>query len=456
MFMSLNGILLTLTLLVTSNITFAQTNCVNQLADLSYIMKSKEQGLLRYESNLPVANFSYQTDLAFSDYLAFAYQHILAKNPRASMPCPIFTDTYQHLVKQQQRTSTPNIVDLIAPFELRQNDNHKAVLLIHGLTDSPFTYHDLAQIYFQQGYTVRTLLLPGHGTAADALSNINAKQWQQATAYAIKRTVKDFDQVILGGYSTSAALLLNYLTVQPVNSKIKALMLFSPATEPHNKNGWLAKWIDRIPFVNWIDKDADIDFAKYESFPFNAATAADDAMHSIALSTLMKRPLPNLPIFSVIIDVDTTIDTHASLQFLTALHDVKARPANSLDTLVYYGDAKKITRDFPDDYTLLNPQCKSSACKNIHGISHIAVVNSPNNPYYGIADVYRNCGSYLDDDTLYKLCKTTKTPNIGERTAENIAAFPTFQRLTYNPYFTEQAHYIKQFIKQVEGFQGNQ
>lgn len=456
MFMSLNGILLTLTLLVTSNITLAQTNCINQLADLSYIMKSKQQGLLRFESSRLATDFSYQTDLAFSDYLAFAYQYILAKNPRASMPCPILTDTYQHLVKQQQRTSTPNIVDLIAPFELRQNNNHKAVLLIHGLTDSPFTYHDLAQIYFQQGYTVRTLLLPGHGTAADALSNINAKQWQQATAYAIKRTVKDFDQVILGGYSTSAALLLNYLTVQPVDSKIKALMLFSPATEPHNKNGWLAKWIDRIPFINWIDKDADIDFAKYESFPFNAATAADDAMHSIALSTLIKRPLPNLPIFSVMSDVDTTIDTRASLQLLTALHDVKARPANRLDTLVYYGDATKITRDFPDDYTLLNPQCKSSTCKNIHGISHIAVVNSPNNPYYGIADVYRNCGSYLDDDALYKLCKTTKTPNIGERTAENIAAFPTFQRLTYNPYFTEQAHYIKQFIKQVEGFQGNQ
>lgn len=456
MFMSLNGILLTLTLLTTSSLAIGQTNCVTQLTDLNYIMNSKKQGLLRFEKSNANTDFSYQSEQAFSDYLSFAYQHILAANPRASMPCPVLTDTYQLLVKQQQRTSPPNIVDLIAPFELRQNNNHKAVLLIHGLTDSPFTYHDLAQIYFQQGYTVRTLLLPGHGTAADALSSINAKQWQQAVDYAIKRTIKDFDQVILGGYSTGAALLLNYLTVKPANPKITALMLFSPATEPHNKNGWLAKWIDRIPFVNWIDKDADIDFAKYESFPFNAATAADDAMRSIALPELIERQLPNLAIFSVMSDVDTTIDTRASLLLLSALHDVKIRPANSLDTLVYYGDKTTITSDFPKDYRVLNPQCKNATCKNIHGISHIAVVNSPDNPYYGIAGAYRNCGSYLDDDTLYKQCKTTEKPNIGERTAENIAAFPTFQRLTYNPYFTEQALYIKQFIKQVEGSQDNQ
>ncbi|WP_304183309.1 alpha/beta hydrolase [Pseudoalteromonas prydzensis] len=454
--MSLNGILLAVVLLTTSSFTISQTDCVTQLTDLDYIMKSKQQGLLRFENSKPTTEFSYQSTQTYSDYLSFAYQHILTANPRALMPCPIQTATYQLLVKQQLRPSMANISDLIAPFELRQNNARKAVLLIHGLTDSPFTFHDLAEIYFEQGYNVRTLLLPGHGTAADALSRVTAKQWQQAVNYAIARTSKDFDQVILGGYSTGATLLVNYLAVQPSNPKITALMLFSPATAPHNKNGWLAKWIDYIPFVNWIDKDADIDFAKYESFPFNAAAAADDAMSNITLHKLMQRPLPNLPIFSVMSDVDTTIDTRASLQLLSTLHDATARPANRLDTLIYYGDKNTITSDFPADYIILNPQCKNTACKKIHGISHIAVVNSPNNPHYGAQGHYRNCGSYLDDDALYAHCKTTKKPNIGERTAENVAAFATLQRLTYNPYFDEQAGYIRQFIQQVEGLQGKQ
>lgn len=454
--MSLNGILLAVVLLTTSNFAISQTNCVTQLTDLNYIMQSKQQGLLRFEKNKPTTDFAYQTMQTYRDYLSYAYQHILNANPRASMPCPIQTATYQLLVKQQQRPSTPNIADLIAPFELRQNNTRKAVLLIHGLTDSPFTFHDLAQIYFEQGYNVRSLLLPGHGTAADALSRVTAKQWQQAVNYAIARTSKDFDQVILGGYSTGATLLVNYLTVQPSNPKITALMLFSPATAPHNKNGWLAKWIDYIPFVNWIDKDADIDFAKYESFPFNAAAAADDVMRSIALSKLSKRSLPNLAVFSVMSDVDTTIDTRASLQLLSTLHDATARPANRLDTLLYYGDKNTINSDFPKDYKVINPQCQTATCKNIHGISHIAVVNSPNNPHYGAQGHYRNCGSYLDDDVLYSECKTTKEPNIGERTAANVLAFATLQRLTYNPYFDEQAGYIRQFIQQVEGLQGKQ
>ena len=228
--MSLNGILLAIVLLTTSNFAISQTNCVTQLTDLNYIMQSKQQGLLRFEKNKPTTDFAYQTMQTYRDYLSYAYQHILNANPRASMPCPIQTATYQLLVKQQQRPSTPNIADLIAPFELRQTNTRKAVLLIHGLTDSPFTFHDLAQIYFEQGYNVRTLLLPGHGTAADALSRVTAKQWQQAVNYAIARTSKDFDQVILGGYSTGATLLVNYLTVQPSNPKITALMLFSPAT----------------------------------------------------------------------------------------------------------------------------------------------------------------------------------------------------------------------------------
>ena len=60
MFMSLNGILLALILLMTPNLAISQTNCVTQLTDLDYIMKSKEQGLLRFENSKPTTEFSYQ------------------------------------------------------------------------------------------------------------------------------------------------------------------------------------------------------------------------------------------------------------------------------------------------------------------------------------------------------------------------------------------------------------
>jgi len=262
---------------ILSHLAAAQ-DCITQSSSFSFILKAKQQGLFRFENEHTHQSFNYQALLPFQRYLDYAYDHINKANPRANLPCPVITDTYKQLVKQGVRTTNPNIADIIAPFELKHPASNKVALLIHGLTDSPFTYHDLARIYYEQGYSVRTLLLPGHGSAASALQNVDVKQWQKAVNYGVNRALTDFDEVILGGYSTGAALVIDYLTKQTPSPKIKALMLYSPGTEPHNKNGWLAKWIDATPFVDWIDKDADIDFAKYESFPFHAAAASYDAM----------------------------------------------------------------------------------------------------------------------------------------------------------------------------------
>ena len=441
-------------LLLAATITFtaqAQVQtCLEQLADTQFIINSKEQGLLRFENDTPAPSFNFADNRAFSDYLHYAYQHIALKNPRAAMPCPVLTDTYKLLMSQGTRPALATINDLIAPFELRQNNNQKAVLLIHGLTDSPFTFHDLAAFYYQQGYSVRTILLPGHGTAPSALSSISAKQWQQVTHYAIKQTVNDFDQVLLGGYSTGAALIIDYITSQSVSAKIAAAMLFSPASEPHNKNGWLAKWIDYIPFVNWIDEDSDVDFAKYESFPFGAAAAADEAMSAISITNIKKRTIPNLAIFSAFSEVDTTIDNQVTLQLLNTLHNPKKRPANKLDRLVFYGDTAAIPANFANSYTVINPQCNNDLCSSVYDMSHIAVPNAPANKYYGVSSHYRNCGSYLDDDELYLQCKNNRNPNMGERTADNLAQYVPLQRLTFNPYFDELTQQMAIFINAVE------
>ncbi|WP_166421132.1 alpha/beta fold hydrolase [Pseudoalteromonas sp. Z1A8] len=434
---------------VFSHIAVAQ-NCISQASDFKFIIKSKQQGLLRFENEYTHQRFNYQALLPFSDYLDYEYKHINKAKPHANMPCPVITQTYRQLVTQGKRKPDPTIADIIAPFELTYPNSNKVALLIHGLTDSPFTYHDLAQVYYQQGYTVRTILLPGHGSAASALLNVEVSQWQQAIKYGVERSVQDFDEVILAGYSTGAALLIDYATKQTVSPKIKALMLYSPGSEPHNKYGWIAKWIDAIPFVNWIDKDADVDFAKYESFPLNAAAASYDAMSLASISSLNKRPALKLPIFSVLSDIDTTIDTRTTLKLLSTLHQGNSVKYKPLDTLVLYGNTDILPPDFTSDYIVSNPQCTTLQCKKIHGISHIAVVNSPQNPHYGINATYRNCGSFINDDLLYKTCKTTKKPQLGERTSANLKDYPALQRLTYNPHFAELKMQISTFIKNVE------
>jgi len=44
-----------------------------------------------------------------------------------------------------------------------------SVVLIHGLTDSPYTMHAVAELFVRQGYAVFVPRMPGHGTIPGAL-----------------------------------------------------------------------------------------------------------------------------------------------------------------------------------------------------------------------------------------------------------------------------------------------
>lgn len=59
-------------------------------------------------------------------------------------------------------------------------------------------------------------------------------------------------------------------------------MLFLLVSELYNKNGWLVKWVDVILFVNWIDKDVDLDFVKYELFLFSVVLVSYEVMSCIS------------------------------------------------------------------------------------------------------------------------------------------------------------------------------
>ena len=243
-------------------------DCISLNRDFSQLQQAKTKGLYRHSNSSDKTEFNYAGQSTFADYLAYSRQMINSNNPQASRPCPIATPV---TVLRQQRQDELRVADLIAPFELRQPNNKKAILLIHGLTDSPFLFHDLAGFFYQQGFSVRTLLLPGHATAPSDLLDVSYRQWQQAARYAIERTTLDFEQVYLGGFSTGGALIFDYLLRQPdVSPNIAGLLMWSPASQAKDPLAFLAGIVDWIPGLDWVNQGADTDFAKYESFAFNA------------------------------------------------------------------------------------------------------------------------------------------------------------------------------------------
>ncbi len=428
-----------------------QVNCLN-IAEKYSAAELIERGQYRFTNKLNeeyLPAFSYDIELGYKQYIRYASELIAKKNPRANMPCPIITTTYQQLALQNNWLETPTVNQLLAPFELKHANSDKAVLLMHGLTDTPFSYHDLAQFFYQQGFTVRTLLLPGHGTAPSDLLDVDFEKWQQAANYAIERTLGDFEQVYLGGFSTGGALIFDYLMQhKQVDKKIKGLFMWSPASKAKSNLAWLAQYVDAIPFIDWIDLDADIDFAKYESFPYNAAAQVHELMSRIVEDQAMEnRIMHNIPLFIVASQHDQTIETKQTLALIQQWQKSTENESSKKNILLYYGDKARVPATLANTLQVIIPKCSpGELCEDIYDVAHTATTNSPKNPHYGASGEYRNCGHYLADLLLYLQCKQSSQVIKGEITKENLQRENLIQRLTYNPYYTHMLTSMEQFL----------
>ncbi len=428
-----------------------QENCLN-ITGNSSITELIDSGKYRFANKLDskeLPSFSYDNQLGYEQYIRYASELIAKKNPRANMPCPIITETYQQLALQNNWLEMPKVKQLLAPFELKQANSDKAVLLIHGLTDAPFSYHDLAQFFYQQGFTVRTLLLPGHGTAPSDLLDVDFEDWQQAANYAIERTLEDFEQVYLGGFSTGGALIFDYLMQQKkADKKIKGLFMWSPASKAKSDLAWLAKYVDAVPFVDWIDLDADIDFAKYESFTYNAAAQVHELMSRIVGEhALENRAMHNIPLFVVASQHDQTIETKQTLELIQQWQNGDKKKNSKQNTLLYYGDEAIVPATLANTLQVIVPKCSlGELCEDIFDVAHTATTNSPKNAHYGLKGEYRNCGHYVTEQKKYLQCKQGSEVIKGELTEENLQRQYLIQRLTYNPYYTHMLTSMEKFL----------
>lgn len=117
-----------------------------------------------------------------------------------------------------------------APFMLTNKTSDKVAVLIHGLSDSPFFMREIANILFEQGFSVVVPLLPGHGKrdAEDDMSDWDlAERWQQHVDEVINLADGMGDTLIVGGFSTGGALAVEHYLDGAEN--IDGLMLFSGA-----------------------------------------------------------------------------------------------------------------------------------------------------------------------------------------------------------------------------------
>ena len=169
-------------------------------------------------------------------------------------------------------------------FEFSTDKPAAGILLIHGMSDSPYSVHTLGLSLHAEGAHVVGLRVPGHGTSPSGLLDV---RWQDMAA-AVKLAVQHLSEqvgaqpVYIVGYSNGGALALHYaLSVinDPALPPVKKLVLISPQIEV-TKLAFLAIWQERLGHLLGLEKLRwngilpEYDPFKYNSFTINAGDQA--------------------------------------------------------------------------------------------------------------------------------------------------------------------------------------
>lgn len=167
-------------------------------------------------------------------------------------------------------------------FELTPEHPTGAALLLHGLTDSPYSMRSIGEHLATRGLKIVALRLPGHGTAPSGLLSFEVEDMQAAVRMAmldLRRQMGPDRPIYIVGYSNGAALAVDY-TVSAVEGAEQpmpaALVLMSPAIGISRLAvvARLRTGISSVPGLGraaWQQIETEFDPYKYSSFSFHAA-----------------------------------------------------------------------------------------------------------------------------------------------------------------------------------------
>ena len=152
-------------------------------------------------------------------------------------------------------------------------------LLIHGLTDSPYSMRAMAAHLHANGYYTLSLRMQGHGTVPGGLVNATWEDWSAAVrmgARHVRGQIGPGLPLVLVGYSNGGALITKYALDALDDAALPApaqLILLSPmigvspAARLAGSISLLGPVIDK---ARWIDVVPEYNPFKYNSFPANA------------------------------------------------------------------------------------------------------------------------------------------------------------------------------------------
>lgn len=144
------------------------------------------------------------------------------------------------------------------PRIMEHKETDKAIVLVHGLTDSPYYMTAIADHFFHNlSYNVYLPLLHCHGLQKPlGMKGVELEEWKKNVQFGIETAAKKTNNISIGGLSTGGTLSF-YMACK--NEKITGhLYLFSAALDlaggPLGLFGEIAERFLRTKLIKWLDK----------------------------------------------------------------------------------------------------------------------------------------------------------------------------------------------------------
>ena len=362
-------------------------------------------------------------------------------------------------------------------YEMVPDEIKGGALLLHGLSDSPYSLRRLAEILYQRGFYVLALRLPGHGTIPAALTEVRWEDWRAASrigAEHVRKRIGSVPPFFVAGFSNGGALAVTYALDAMVNEQLPEpdqLLLFSPeiGISPFASIANSQKLLSFLPYFakfKWLSIQPEYDPFKYNSFPKNAAQEAWeltdflDKRVTAAHSAGLLKTFPGVLTF--LSWQDSTVYTSATIHRLYSYLDnddseLVIFDVNRFDSLVPFipaanaspllqlkadanlpyrltvitnvsGESQEMAEKTKAPYTdviesralgLMWPQ-------GVYSLSHVAIPFPPDDPVYGAG---RLVGSDYQGLPLGALSPRGETRLL-------IAPVGQLMRLRHNPFFS--------------------
>jgi len=373
-------------------------------------------------------------------------------------------------------------------YEMPVESPKAVVVLLHGMTDSPYSLHNFAETLHQAGAYVIGLRIPGHGTAPSGLLRVTWQDMAAAVKLAMRHAAEQAhgQPVHIMGYSNGGALAVNYTldaVADPSLPQVNRLVLLSPEIGV-SKAAAFAVWQARLGVLlglkklSWTGLLPEYDPYKYGSFAVNAADVAYKLTDQIQqqLTALGKQNklsgVPPILAFSSIVDatvlapdlIEHLFDRLPKGGHELVLFDINRvaqmepilnwNPGKMLAAL-QANPGKTFTLSFvmnKDDKTLEVLLASQQAGANntvttdlglswpraVYSLSHVALPFPPDDPLYGGEGRAKSPGVHLGDLALR-----------GERGVLQVPA-DEMLRMRWNPFYSFVEQKTLQFFKLAE------